>query len=376
MELATNTQHFTNISDEVYKLTSNTPLKSLFKSFGLDVLTVSWEDTARSKNSCWGPNISDMTLCLSNGRCMSVIRKPNFADVSTDFPIEKLSVVVGNENGSILQKISLKEYLQNINVYTRSTVEPMYKERDEKILTSSQCCILPVEVNKVDFSVQLYNYQTNVNNPKVLVIVSSSAGTSCQILKGNTKLHFNESDLAYHFRVQRLEDDRKERKVATTGKITSEEKQNNVLFIYQIPLKDQEDYNKGVMRGGGGGLFLGSACASAGGSSWSYNSSKVLECKQEEEDYEECCGGAGGLFGDDDDDFGAQLCALRNAESVSLPRGLPKKRGFDHGIISKGDKIGSYDGVGTRKLVRDDSYPIRVGKVLKTIQVFWLIFDV
>jgi hypothetical protein len=382
MELATNTQNFTNISDEVYKLTYNNPLKSLFKSFGLDVLNVSWEDTARSKNSCWGPNISDMTLCLSNGRCMPVIRKPNFADVSTDFPIEKLSVVVGNENGTTLKKISLKEYLQNINVYTKSIVEPMYKERDEKILTSSQCCILPVEVNKVDFSVQLYNYQTNVNNPKVLVIVSSSAGTSCQILKGTTKLHFNEADLAYHFRVQRLEDDRKERKVATTGKITSEEKQNNVLFIYQIPLKDQEDYNKGVMRGGGSiqgsssGVFLqnssmpmyAGACAGAG-ASWNYGTKKSLEYKQEEE--EEECGGAGGLFGDDDDDnWGSSApesaSTMYNmvAESASISRGVaklaPKKRGFDHGIISKGDKIGSYDSVGTRKLVRDDSYPIRL----------------
>ena len=199
------------IVDEVSNLTYNQPLKSLFESYGLNVMNVTWEDMARNKNSCWGPNISDMTLCLPNGQCMPVIRKPNFADVSVDYSIDKLSVVVGNESGKELQNISLKEYLQNIDLYTANTVQPMFKQRDEKILTSSQCCVLPVEKDKVDFSVKLYNYQSYKENPKVLVIVSSSMGTSCQIINGNSELHFNDNGVASRFCVQRLEDDRKER---------------------------------------------------------------------------------------------------------------------------------------------------------------------
>jgi hypothetical protein len=333
---------FSNVYSNVSSLVSNYKIKSLFQSYGSDVMNVTWEDTARSKNSCWGPNISDMTLCLSDGTRMPVIRKPNFADVTSDFDIEKLSVVVGNEKGTSLTRISLKEYLENISKYTSENVEPMYLSRDSKVLTSSQCCILPCEKDKVDFSVKLYNYQSYSSNPRVLVIVSSSKGTSCQIVNGNTELNFNDNGQAARFRVQRLEDDRKERGVTTTGKITQEEKQNNVLFIYQIPLQDQP--TKGRL----------------GRGYTSYDDS-TLECccvPQNSSVYyeEEDVGGAGGLFGGDDE-WGEPVY-----RSATLTKSYSNKasRGFDHGILSVGEKLGPYSGVGPLKLKRDDRYPIRL----------------
>lgn len=333
------------IVDEVSNMTYNQPLKSLFESYGLNVMNVTWEDTARNKNSCWGPNISDMTLCLPSGKCMPVIRKPNFADVSVDYSIDKLSVVVGNESGKELKKISLKEYLQNIDVYTANTVQPMFKQRDEKILTSSQCCVLPVEKDKVDFSVKLYNYQSYKENPKVLVIVSSSMGTSCQIVNGNSELHFNDKGTASRFRVQRLEDDRKERKVETTGKITKEEKQNNVLFIYQIPLKNQEDYvSKRI-----------------------YNQNyDIIEEIKDINNYKEGFNYTTSLNNNYMVPLSASYRGLTRGISDddshynNLKQFKKSSRGFDHGILSYGDTLGKYTGVGIRKLVRDESFPIRL----------------
>jgi len=341
---------FSNVESTVSSLVSNDKIKSLFQSYGTDIMNVTWEDTARSKNSSWGPNISDMTLCLPNGTRMPVIRKPNFADVTSDFDIDKLSVVVGNEKGNKVTRISLKEYLENISKYTSDNVASMYLPRDEKILTSSQCCILPCEKDKVDFSVKLYNYQSYSSNPRVLVIVSSSKGTSCQIVDGNTELNFNDNGQAARYRVQRLEDDRKERGVTTTGKITQEEKQNNVLFVYQIPLQEQPSKGR-LARGYTSYDCYGEAegCFGGGGGF-------------DEEDV----GGAGGLLGDDDNwgpvgSFGSMPKGmLRTSSNLPNESFKKKSRGFDHGILSVGEKLGPYPGVGPLKLKRDDRYPIRL----------------
>lgn len=41
------------VVDEVSSMTYNQPLKSLFESYGLNIMNVTWEDTARYKNSSW-----------------------------------------------------------------------------------------------------------------------------------------------------------------------------------------------------------------------------------------------------------------------------------------------------------------------------------
>lgn len=44
------------------RLSRDASLKLLLYSYGYDIMDVTWEDTARNKNSCYGSNISDMTL--------------------------------------------------------------------------------------------------------------------------------------------------------------------------------------------------------------------------------------------------------------------------------------------------------------------------
>ena len=63
---------------------------------GLNITNVTWEDAGRFKDSCWGPNISDMTL-NTNGKNMPVIRRPNFSDKTADMKIRHFKVTVGNE---------------------------------------------------------------------------------------------------------------------------------------------------------------------------------------------------------------------------------------------------------------------------------------
>jgi len=219
---------------------------NLANKFGLVIQTVSWEDTARSKNSSWGPNISDMTLCVDNYN-MSMIRKPNYGDITCDMPIEKFFLTVGNETKKgNLERISLKEYLQNIGKYTNHKVQPMFDTtRDTKILTSAQCCILPADKDgSVEFNARLFNYQSYSDNPAVLVIVVSANGTSAQVVtEYQQKLYFNEGEMAANFVAKGLTQHRLIQGItdekALKETMNLEEKEQNSLLIFQIPLKQK-----------------------------------------------------------------------------------------------------------------------------------------
>lgn len=295
-------------------LAYNQKAKSLCNSYGVDVMSVTWEDTARSKNSCWGPNISDMTLNVTHGanpgRDMPLIRKPNFADVTSDMDINKFMVTVGNENGSALKRIPFKQYLDDIVNYTSNkNISKMRLDRDDKLLCSAQACVLPLRDGEVEFNVSLYNYQSYEDNPAVLVIVASAEGTSAQVVdNGKTSLRFNKNGKATNFVAKRLSEDRKDRGVETKGAMTTEEKQQNVLFIYQIPLKVAERPRLSY------GNFY----------------TEKLEC------------------------MAIPACA-------SIPKSLGMRcAGMEDAILKTGKEVGPFKGTKDLKLERDDRYPIRV----------------
>ncbi len=296
-------------------LTWNKKAKSLAQSYGMAIQEVTWEDTARFKDSCWGPNISDMTLA-TKGNNMPVIRRPNLADLTCDISSENFSVLVGNEKGkSPLTKITLKEYVQKIAEYADNrNIQGLWLERDKDLLLSSQACILPLESGKVNFKVKLFNYQSSKSEPAVLVIVASNQGTSCQVISGRDSLYLNEKGTAYDFSAKRLEDDRKERGVTTTGAMTEEEKARNVIFIYQIPLEIER------------------------------KSRGTYECFL-------CDGGE------------IKLQSMTMSRSLGAPRSM----GFDHAMISKGDSKGKYEGTKGLTLKRDPNYPIRL-----TLQYYYV----
>lgn len=97
------------------------------------------------------------------------------------------------------------------------------------------------------FNVALFNYQSTPDNPRVLAIVSTINGTSAQIVDGangynGQKLYFNQNGKKASFLAQRLSDNRKERGVDTTGPMTTQEKQQNMIMVIQVPLKYTPPY--------------------------------------------------------------------------------------------------------------------------------------
>lgn len=349
----------------IANLTYNRGLVSLAQSHGIGIMNVGWEDCARNKNSCSGPLISDLTLNV-NGTNMPLMRKPNFADVTSDQDISKFKVVVGNESDGSKTMVTLKEYLESIDKYTgNSKLKSMYLSRDEKILTSAQACILPLSDGEVEFNVKLYNYQS-YDEPAVLILVCSSEGTSAQIVNGrDCTLYFNKSGQNANYIAERLTDDRKRRGVPLEGAMTNEEKQRNALLIFQIPLIQKEVPKRessyfGYVNYAVATSSVGLACyagPASGGAPY-----KQEECCSESE--ESVGGTGGGLFGGDDDDWGSYENVAVTTPGVAMSSyksrdPVPKARGFENAVIKISEGFGKFIGTEDRQLVRNDKFPIR-----------------
>ncbi|AYV82819.1 MAG: hypothetical protein Hyperionvirus2_187 [Hyperionvirus sp.] len=232
------------------KLASNARAVKLAAKYGLGVLNITWEDTGRDKYSSLGPNICDFTLS-ADSELMAMIRKPNYTDITCDTNIDNFNVTVGNEvkdPEKKLARISLRELLSNLPLYTNAKVKPMFLPRDEKILTSAQACILPAQKDgSVEFNPEIASYQSTAGNPAVLVIVVSSNGTSIQVLTDwRQKLYFNDGGMAANFKAQGLTAHRKSKGVTDEAELKKDlsvhEKQDNMLLVFQIPLKQKELY--------------------------------------------------------------------------------------------------------------------------------------
>jgi len=278
---------------------------------GMVVTNVTWEDCARYEDSSVGPNISDLTLeCFKEGHLMPVIRRPNRTDLTADINIDTFVLTVGNENGQPLSKITLKDFLKDISKYTGNpNVAPMYIPRDEQILTSTQACILPLRNGKVEFNVKLFNYQYDEEDPAVLIIIASKNGTSVQtITESNQSLYFNDKGMAANFVAQRLSEHRKETGSTATGAMTNDEKESNVLFIFQVPLKQTKVKRPPKMYS-------------------MYGGGSILECAP------------------------MMACMNMGIEEECL--------GMEDAIISTGETHSVFKGTGNLKLVRDERFAIR-----------------
>lgn len=291
----------TILESQISNLNCNTRALALAKNYGLDILHVSWDDCSRFKGSSLGDCISDCTLRVNN-TCQPIIRRPNFQDITCDLPISQFFAYIGNEKGNTLQQIPFQNYLENIGTYTGNrNLESLFLPRDKNILVSTQVSILPLRDNKTDFDIKLFNYQYDRDDPAVLAIIVSEQGTSAQVItEYNQTLVFNKAGYCANFRAQRLADYRKETNSDNTGDLTAAEKEKNILFIYQIPLKQtakpayQPWFTKGV----------------------------TLEC--------------------------------------AMTRGSAWSRGFDQAILSTSDASNKqFYGTGNLKLVRNPDFPIR-----------------
>lgn len=265
-------------------MATNEAARALAAQHGLDILSLTWEDTGRFKNSAVGPNISDMTIQVavdapgSDGKsvhCMPVIRFPNFSDKTADLDPKKFRLLVGNENGSPLRSITLYEFLDNPTLYLttpgswsgegrRSLLAPA---RDARVLVSAQACFLPVplEGGKATFNPVLFNYQSMAKDPAVLTVLVTREGTSVTIID-NQRDAFAEGSawgqrLFFNHKGQRasLTGERQSTFQGTTpppGKSAEAsaagESGMNLVMLIQIPLKQRNPMRP--MKGDGGGF--------------------------------------------------------------------------------------------------------------------------
>ncbi len=205
-----------------------------------------------------------------------------------------------------MEAITIGDYFENISKYANNlkisqhTVSLKSQSNSDEF---TSLCSLVRKGLSFEFCVQLYNYQSDSNSddPAVLVIVASAQGTSAQVVKGNTKLLLNSNGIAKNFKAQRLSDFREEQGKSKEGEMTLEEKNQNVLFIYQIPLKQRNEHRK-------------------------------------DELVKKCCS------------------SQQPARAVRKSGG---GRGLERAIISAGSEQGRFEGTRGLALLRDDRFPIR-----------------
>ena len=271
--LAQQTEAFLSYKSVVEKtagMVGDPDAQRLSQKYGLNVLNLTWEDTARFKNSSVGPNISDMTIQVQqldprneafSLTSMPVIRFPNFSDVSADIPLDKFTLLVGNEKGERLRKIGLREYLADFRNFLsdpsswKGERRSLLVDKDSHVLVSAQACFLPIPKNGVaEFNPVLFNYQSYQNEPAVLAILATREGTSATIIDNTRDAHregrlrgqrvfFNQqgqrASLTGKRRSDAIADEAKDRNAAQTGVGSADEAGANMVLLIQVPLKNR-----------------------------------------------------------------------------------------------------------------------------------------
>ena len=238
------------------------------KKYGLDILNVTWEDTGRYKNSSVGPNISDMTIQVQQKdpktgeyhlTCMPVIRYPNFSDKTGDVDMDKFYLLVGNEKGKDLKKMTLREFLGNLR---KNLSDPhswngketsLLADRDTHALVSAQACFLPIpKAGIAEFNPVIFNYQSYEGDPAVLTILATREGTSVTVIDNKKdgfeagyswgqRLFFNKDGQRCSLTGQRLSDFIADDNNGYSINSSSKEKEGlNMVLLIQVPLKQKK----------------------------------------------------------------------------------------------------------------------------------------
>lgn len=242
--------------------------RRLAAGHGLSIVDLTWEDTGRWKNSALGPNISDMTIQVQQMdprneqfhlSCMPVIRFPNFADKTGDVDPAKFFLVVGNEKGAPLRRISLAELLKDPTAYLnrpaawKAPVRSLWNaERDTHVLVSAQACFLPIPRHgDATFNPVLFNYQSYAGDPAVLTILATREGTSITVIDNQRdafqagptwgqRLFFNQAGRRASLTGKRLSDFVGPPADAPTPTVEAARQRGlNLVLLIQVPLKQR-----------------------------------------------------------------------------------------------------------------------------------------
>jgi hypothetical protein len=273
-------QAYKSVVDKTAGMVGDASVQQLASKHGLQVLNLTWEDTARFQNSAVGPNISDMTIQMQqrNPRtgkytltCMPVIRFPNFTDKTADIDANNFYLLVGNETGKDLRRVSLMDYLANVRRYLnkpgswKGDRTYLHANRDTHVLVSAQACFLPIPKDgSAEFNPVLFNYQSMKGDPAVLTILVTREGTSATIIdnqrdafqgKGvwGQRLFFNLNGQRASLSGQRLSDFTAGGQVDPNGpKVDAAgQKGLNMVLVIQVPLKQKNPMCFPAPGGGG-----------------------------------------------------------------------------------------------------------------------------
>ncbi len=237
--------------------------QQLVQRHGLNLVNLTWEDTGRYKGSSVGPNISDMTIQVAHGQgrnqqvmAMPVIRHPNFSDLTGDMDPSQFTLMVGNERGRPLQRVSLREFLQSPTQFLsnpsswKSPVKSLWAPRDENVLVSAQACFLPIpKEGKASFNPVLFNYQSVPGDPAVLTILATRQGTSVTVIDNQRdafasgaawgqRLFFNKQGQRASLTGERESDYRGP--TSRTGRDEPAYSGMNMVLMIQVPLKQKQ----------------------------------------------------------------------------------------------------------------------------------------
>lgn len=260
-------ENYQEVVQNVYDMVWDQKVTNMAGKHGLDVVNVTWEDTGRYSGSCWGPNISDMTIQVHSYQndseqptltCMPVIRYPNFHDISADMDPDNFYLLVGNEIGEDLAPVSLTDFVDNIRYYLHDPnswegdEHSLLAERDSVVLVSAQAVFLPIpQSGSATFNPVLYNYQSYEGDPAVLTILVTREGTSVTVIDNQRdavpgswswgqRLFFNHDGERASLTGQRISDFRDDyQQSGGDPSEISEESNLNMVLLIQIPLKQK-----------------------------------------------------------------------------------------------------------------------------------------
>jgi hypothetical protein len=233
---------------------------------GLDLVNLTWEDTGRYYGSSVGPNISDLTIQVQHqldgsSDCaltlMPVIRYPNFSDLTADIDPDRFFLLVGNQQGDDLERISLSEYLRHFRLYLSDPGswagrdDSLLAARDSHVLVSAQAAFLPVPQKGIaEFNPVIFNYQSYEGDPAVLTIVATREGTSATVIDNTRdaipagwswgqRLFFNQDGERASFTGVRLSDFNPSRPIGPNSTEAAGASGLNMVLIIQVPLRQK-----------------------------------------------------------------------------------------------------------------------------------------
>lgn len=265
--LAESDRPYEQVVRDTAQMVRNGQSQSLASSHGLSILDLTWEDSGRYKGSSVGPNISDLTLQVQQGKqvtCMPVIRFPNFEDKTADLKMDDFMILVGNEKGRALQRVSLRQYLGNLREHLHDSKSwkggknSLLAPRDSHVLVSAQACFLPIpKKGQAKFNPVLFNYQSYKGNPAVLTLVCTREGTSATVIDNTRdgfssngswgqRLFYNDNGQRASFTGQRMSDFQSGDRQPNQGPEVGAMQGMNMVLLVQVPLKHKPPNRRAV----------------------------------------------------------------------------------------------------------------------------------